>query len=342
MRGTVRGSVGRPTLGTRTRGSRGLVGVAPSLGRRTARGSLGWNGNWNGRWGGYRLGFNRFGINAFGANSWWYCGWNTPFFANQWNGFGFGYGCFNWWNPHLFWTVYSPFTFQRYVDCFPLYSYTYDYCWWPGRRTYIPLAWYDDPGVAYVDDGAALASAPAPAAPAAAAAPATSESLADRFVELGDFYFKEGRYADAADSYARARTYAPDDATIHFVLADALFATGDYHFAAFLISEAVRLDPEIVRADADKRKFYGNPEQFAEQMATLEGYIKDKPYDAAAHFVYGYNLFFSARPADAVKAFEQVLTIEPSHAAAQAFLASAAERVAASKKVEAERSELIR
>ena len=38
--------------------------------------------------------------------------------------------------------------------------------------------------------------------------------LADRFVALGDFYFREARFAEAAEAYARARTYAPDDATI--------------------------------------------------------------------------------------------------------------------------------
>ena len=50
---------------------------------------------------------------------------------------------------------------------------------------------------------------------------------------------QEGRYADAAESYMRALTYAPADGSIHFLVADALFAQGDYHYAAYMITKAL-------------------------------------------------------------------------------------------------------
>jgi len=307
-----------PSLGNRTRSGSGVIGTTrgavPTRGRRLVS-SVGYGH-------GHYYGHGNYGPFPSG-------------YAGRWSFWG-SY-CYSWWNPHYFWTIYSPFSYQRYTSCFPSYSYSYDYCWWPGRRTYIPVAWYGgyaEPSIVIdIDlgdddvDGAVAGSGEIPSVPERAAA--SAEGLADRFITLGDFYFKEGRFADAADAYARARTYAPDDATIHFVLADALFATGDYHFAAYLIAEAVRLDPEIVKAVADKRGFYGDAALFDKQLETLEKYILDKPYDAAAHFVYGYNLYFSGQIADAAKAFEQTLSIEPTHEAAKAFLAGAKERLEA-------------
>lgn len=144
--------------------------------------------------------------------------------------------------------------------------------------------------------------------------------LAEKYFKLGDFYFRAGRFADAADAYARARTYAPDDAALHFVLADAAFATGDYHFAAFLISEALRLDPALVTAEVDKRGFYGDPKLFDEHMAALEKYVADKRYDVSGHIVRGYNLYFSGRPTAAVAAFRRAIELAPGHRTATAFL----------------------
>jgi tetratricopeptide (TPR) repeat protein len=148
---------------------------------------------------------------------------------------------------------------------------------------------------------------------------ATPESLARKYVELGDYYFKAGRFAEAVDAYSKARSYAPDDASVHFVLADAVFATGDYHFAAFLIAEALRLDPALASAETDKRSFYGDPKVFDTQMEALDRYLDIKPYDAQAHLVRGYNLRFSDKKDAAIAAFRRVLEIAEIHAA-QVFL----------------------
>ena len=104
------------------------------------------------------------------------------------------------------------------------------------------------------------------------------------------------------------------------MLSDALFAVGDYHFAAFLIAEALRLEPDLARAEADKRTFYSDVEVFNRQMDTLAKYLADKPYDAAAHLVNGYNLRFSGRTEEAKLAFRRVMEIEPSNQAAKTFL----------------------
>jgi DNA-binding SARP family transcriptional activator len=107
---------------------------------------------------------------------------------------------------------------------------------------------------------------------------------------------------------------------VHFVLADAVFASGDYHYAAFLIAEAVRLDPAIVTAVTDKRAFYTETKDFDAQMEALQRYITDKPYDAWAQLVLAYNLRFSDRPTAAIAAFRRVQELDPGNPTAKAFL----------------------
>ena len=246
-------------------------------------------------------------------------------------GYGYGYGCYSY--PYYYGSFW-PYYYHNYCYSYPSwyhyynyghhYGYGFSYSWWYGTPTYIPVSYYSSYIDGY-DDSDLVDDSPGTeiivvAGGSDAGAPESLIDLANRYVALGDYYFKEGRFADAADAYARARTYAPDDATIHFVLADALFAVGDYHFAAFLIAEALRLDPTIARADADKRTFYGDVKLFETQMATLAGYLEEKPYDAAAHLVYGYNLLFSGRKAESKSAFKRVLEIEAGHKAARTFL----------------------
>jgi len=237
------------------------------------------------------------------------CGWSL------WGGHGcYGFGV-SFWYP---WYSYcNHWCYQGYSSCW-WNSWSAPYCpsssyWWYPSSTYCPTYFYVPSSVAIgeevIVEGAAERNLP-------------PDDLAKKYVELGDFYFKAGRFAEAEDTYARARTYAPDDASIHFVLADAAFATGDYHFAAFLIAEAVRLDPSLVSANTDKRLFYGDPKAFEEQMALLDKYLAEKPYDASGHLVRGYNLRFSEQPVLAIAAFRRVLELAPEQPAARAFLAA--------------------
>ncbi|MFY9340988.1 MAG: hypothetical protein WAT39_00770 [Planctomycetota bacterium] len=202
--------------------------------------------------------------------------------------------------------------------------------WWYPRSIYSPSYLYVPSTVVVYDTPV---TPPAPAAPEvvvarAAEKPASTDSLAAalaaKYVELGDFYFKAERFAEAAEAYGKARGYAPDDASVHFVFADAVFANGDYHYAAFLIAEGLRLDPAMAGADTDKRTFYADAKVFDAQMAALASYLEKNDYDAQAWLVRGYNLAFSMQPADAIAAFRRVLAIDAGNRAASTFLAALA------------------
>lgn len=204
----------------------------------------------------------------------------------------------------------------------------------PGFAPAAPVA-VDDPGVVEVgaagldpadapvpegliEDPAIGGSAAAATAPAPEATPA--EMASRRHLDLGDFYFREMRYDDAAEAYLRALTYTPDDGSIHFVAADALFASADYHYAAYMIRKGLELDPGLAEIDADKRLFYDDPATFEGQVDVLRAYIEQKPFDAAARLVLAYNLRYSGRHAEAIEVLQKVLEIEPGQMAAIVLL----------------------
>jgi len=120
----------------------------------------------------------------------------------------------------------------------------------------------------------------------------TPEALAQRFVELGDLYFKTRRYALASDAYEKAVELVKNDGSLRFVFADALIATGDYDRAAFEIRQGLILHPSLAESEIDKHGFYGFPKDFDDHIAAIRAYLKRRPYDANARFVLLYNLRF--------------------------------------------------
>lgn len=310
-------------------------------------------GPWNGfgfrsRWPG--------GLGFAGWNTWNTFGWNNW----GWNGcssFGLGWSLWSpWWTIRSTWWDACYNTGWYFNTLHPLCAPTS--FWWYPSTVYCPTYLTVPSTVLVVDrgdtvlpasDGSDLptssttSSVPAPAnvnvdtvvagapsqgsvrmveVPAGATSEEMAQSLATKYTELGDFYFRANRFPDAAEAYGKARGYAPDDAPLHFVLADAAFASGDYHYAAFLIGEGLRIDPSLATANTDKRAFYGEPQTFAAQMRSLDGYLARKPYDAHGHLVRGYNLRFSGDRAGAEAAFARVLEIEPDNRPARTFLSA--------------------
>jgi Tfp pilus assembly protein PilF len=330
-------SAGAPRLGAPS----GYATASPRAGSfvgygwstRTRRSTFG--GVWGGCWG-----WNQsWCYNGFGG---WNNGCYSPFgygWASRWSlcGWGFG-GCNPWaWNVGVLAPYYAWHT-SYWNSCYRSAYWTgwsvpntlpASYWWYP-TSTYCPTYLYVPSTVVVVEDAqlepvvgeSTEILAAAGGAPAPAVVPSETEALATKYVELGDFYFKASRYDDAAEAYAKARNLLPDDASVHLVLADAVFANGDYHYAAFLVAEAVRLEPEIVTAETDKRDFYTNVREFDAQVEALQRYCDEKPYDAWAKLLLGYNLRFSARPGPAMAAFRRVLELDRDNPTARAFLSS--------------------
>jgi len=133
------------------------------------------------------------------------------------------------------------------------------------------------------------------------------ERAAVEYLSLGDRAFAEARYGDAVRHYARAVECSPEDPVLHLVLSDALFATGDYHYAAHCLRRALELEPNLLEVEFDKRSFYGDPSDFDRHILLLESYLADHVLDDDARLILGANQLFSSDPEATVELFSDPL-----------------------------------
>ncbi len=255
-------------------------------------------------------------------------GWvRDPWGCRGWSRWNWGWsscGWNAWWSFPCYWSWYYP-------------------CWWWYSRPYYdtdyypyqPIATvvYAEPSVVYVqNDNAGYASEPAgevvASAPVARIAPPASEVsplsiAAQRYLELGDRAFREGRYTDAVQFYAKAVEFAPDQGALYLVLSDALFAAGDYHYGAYAVRRALELDPALVESQVDKHGFYADPQVFDQQLAVLERYLGEHPSDRDARLVLAMNYLFGGRASEAVRTLVSPAALVGEDPAAQKILARA-------------------
>ncbi|MSR62775.1 MAG: hypothetical protein EXS08_10070 [Planctomycetes bacterium] len=257
---------------------------------------------------------------GLGLDDNWVC---DPCGSNNWS-------CNSGWNWGASWCWWSyPFYWSCYYPCWYWYSYpyyAYDYGLYPATTVV-----YAEPQVIYVNGaqpaqesvGEGVVSAPPSAAPAPQAAPPAESPLAiaaQRYLELGDRAFRGGRYYDAVQFYAKAVEFAPDQGALYLVLADALFAAGDYHYGAYAVRRALELDPALVDSRVDKHGFYPDPKLFDEQLETLERYLAANPSDRDARLVLALNYLLGAKPKEAQRTLEAALPTMSEDAAAQRVL----------------------
>ena len=132
---------------------------------------------------------------------------------------------------------------------------------------------------------------------------------AQQFLSLGDQAFREGRYSEAVHYYAKAVEVEPERGVLHLILSDALFATGDYHYAAYSLRRALELDPMVVDEIVDKHKFYGDPLEFDRQMQILESYLGDHFLDDDARLLLSANYLFGGQPAQAADLLQSPFSV---------------------------------
>lgn len=148
--------------------------------------------------------------------------------------------------------------------------------------------------------------APAPAVGQAAAAAQPGRKVrasndqvrerAQRYVELGDRYFREQKYQDAYLRYRKASDIAGDVADSFFRQAQALVALGRYDDAARLLKRAISVDGDWLRWPVDLNTIYG-PNQVAKagHLEALAKTATQKPGDADLLFLVGAQLFLDGQ-----------------------------------------------
>lgn len=239
-------------------------------------------------------------------------------------GWGWGFGNCSWW----WWPTYSSYWCSSWYWGSPWWS-SPSYAWCPSPYAYSTVIYVDDPDPAPVvvyEEAPAAAPVEVPAAvpegdvaarPAGVIVPPAapsdlSQSMArgaSEYLAKGDGAFREGRYGDAVQHYARAVEYAPNDGLLWLILSDALFATGDYHYCAFALRKALELDAQLLGTVVDKTGFYANPADFSKQLALAESYLQEHFLDEDARLVLAANYLFSNRPAQALDLLESAFSL---------------------------------
>jgi tetratricopeptide (TPR) repeat protein len=148
----------------------------------------------------------------------------------------------------------------------------------------------------------------------------TPLSQFEMHLRLGDYHFRKGEYAQASEEYKAAIVLEPENAAARYALADAVFALGDYHLAAYSLRRAIEIDPSWLDRRFDKRTYYGIPGDFDRQLRALEAYLADHPYDEAALLILGYNRFRSLDPMRAAADLERLLGVRTDDPVAKAIL----------------------
>ncbi len=225
--------------------------------------------------------------NGYGNN----CGYHYNYYFPYWTNYcgnGFGYYGYHWnyiWGCGLYWAYSWPLYYPNYFDGYGGYSPT-------------TVIVQQQPVVSDYDPYYESTSRPAQEVRTPNDMQASS-AAAERYLGLGDRAFREGRYGDAVHFYAKAIEFAPEEGVLYLVLSDALFATGDYHYGAYALRRALDYSPHLFDSQIDKRSFYGNPAAFDRQLAVLERYLRDLPFDGDARLMLAVNYLFSGRAEDA-------------------------------------------
>ena len=310
--------------------ARPLVGSALSkrLGTVSGGALADYAGNPNPYWTGYgstkslsvglHFGWSGYGYGPYGCWSWpwswglscWWWGWHSyPTWCNNWYG---------WYSPYW----HHPYGWYGYgwTYCPPLYYSNVIYTQAYAQPDPQVIVVETQPTTTYVvEQPAAPIEEPAVFAPAATsgitpepAGPDGSSGIglaAERYLTLGDRAFRDERWADAVHYYSKATELEPEVGVLYLVLADALFATGDYGYAAFAVRKAFELEPALVYSTTDKRDFYVDPSSFDAQLGVLSEYLADHPSNDDARLVLALNQLFSAAPSAALATLDAELGV---------------------------------
>jgi hypothetical protein len=275
--------------------------------------SWGFCGSW-GYWWGYGGYPYSWCTHPFGWSSWWYWGYWPYHMSSWWPSYYNRY----YYSPVVY---YSSYLADPYYDDPDVVIYDYDddndvvYEQGGSEQGYAQGRSHEQGGDARVTESETGEGVRYPPQATARTADDTVSSVLERgpdtraraaaaYLEDGDRAFRERRYGDAAHFYAKAIEFRPDDGVLYLVLADALFATGDYHYGAFALRRALELDPDLARSEIDKYAFYNDPTELDRQLQVLERFLADHPTDADARLLLSANYLFAKKPKLAIDLLE--------------------------------------
>ena len=149
---------------------------------------------------------------------------------------------------------------------------------------------------------------PSPAPSEISPAPTTLE-----FIERGELAFKAGDYADAVHEWRHGLVDDPQNGLLMMMLAQALFATGDYREAAFATEAAMQILPSAQWGVVvcHYTRLYGDNQDYASQLQALERETSAKPGEWRLHFLSGFQFGYHGKLQQAIEHLDQAMLLAP-------------------------------
>ncbi len=139
------------------------------------------------------------------------------------------------------------------------------------------------------------------------------------FADQGEADFKAGNYEAAMRDWRHALVDDPENGMIVMLLAQTLFALGQYDEAAGATQGAMQMLPEdrwgfVVE---NYTELYGNVQDYTNQVKALEKARDEQPDSPALRFLLGFQFGYLGYPKHAVRELDKGLTLAPEDIGAQ-------------------------
>ncbi|UCD49000.1 MAG: hypothetical protein JSW27_15865 [Phycisphaerales bacterium] len=124
-----------------------------------------------------------------------------------------------------------------------------------------------------------------------------------RHMQLAERYFQKGAYRHAAETYALAVAYRPNEPRAHLGQSHALLAAGQYDASAASLAKALELDAQYALRKVDMVDLVGGPDAFIARFNGLDEALQ-KREAPMLQFLLAYICYQMDRPVEARAAIE--------------------------------------
>lgn len=122
---------------------------------------------------------------------------------------------------------------------------------------------------------------------------------AERLMEIGINYFKNGRYLNAARSFLNAIKINDKNISAWVKLSMTAFATEDYSYALDALRQGLKFQKDFSKLKCDWKDYFSSQKDFNIQLNNLVNWINSNKDDKKAAILLGYVYFFTKRFRDA-------------------------------------------
>ncbi len=144
---------------------------------------------------------------------------------------------------------------------------------------------------------------------------------ADAYHDLGNALQGQGRYEEALGRYREALRLCPDAAMVHYNAAKANRSLERWDEAISGLEHAVQLKPDFAEACADLAELLIYRYRYDDTVELLERSIPLLPANADLHFKLGVAYGERGDLAQALRAYERTLELDPDHVDARSGIA---------------------